>query len=148
MKLLVTWLLNSPSLALQLKETGLLISGSVCHPWPLTTADAWCWLLSAMLWLCYAVMEFTMGITAPPGYEGPQIKGWWEEEAHTLYIYIFSKRHCNFIHINTLLCYLISDQISHSVMSNSFRPHESQHARLPCPSPTLAVHWDSCPLSQ
>lgn len=51
-------------------------------------------------------MEFTMGIIAPPGQEGPQIKGYWEEEAHTLYIFIFSKKHCNFIHINTLLCYL------------------------------------------
>ena len=26
-----------------------------------------------------------------------------------------------------------SDQISHSVMSDSLRPHESQHARSPCP---------------
>ena len=30
-----------------------------------------------------------------------------------------------------------SDQISHSVVSDSFRPHESQHARPPCPSPTI-----------
>ena len=29
-----------------------------------------------------------------------------------------------------------SDQISHSVISHSLRPHESQHARPPCPSPT------------
>ena len=29
-----------------------------------------------------------------------------------------------------------SDQISHSVMSDSLRPHESQHARPLCPSPT------------
>ena len=41
-----------------------------------------------------------------------------------------------------------SDQISRSVMSNSLRPHESQHARLPCPSPTLGVHSDSCPSSR
>ena len=41
-----------------------------------------------------------------------------------------------------------SDQISHSVMSNSLRPHESQHARLLCPSPTPRVHSDSCPSSQ
>ena len=27
-------------------------------------------------------------------------------------------------------------------MSDSFRPHESQHARPPCPSPTPRVHWD------
>ena len=28
-------------------------------------------------------------------------------------------------------------------MSNSLRPHESQHARPPCPSPTPGVHSDS-----
>ena len=28
-------------------------------------------------------------------------------------------------------------------MSDSLRPHESQHARPPCPSPTPRVHWDS-----
>ena len=40
-----------------------------------------------------------------------------------------------------------SVQFSHSVMSNSLRPHELQHARAPCPSPTPGVHSDSCPLS-
>ena len=33
-------------------------------------------------------------------------------------------------------------------MSDSLRPHESQHARPPCPSPTPGVHSDSCPSSQ
>ena len=42
----------------------------------------------------------------------------------------------------------ISDQISHSVVSDSLRPHEPQHARPPCPSPTPGVHSDACPLSQ
>ena len=41
-----------------------------------------------------------------------------------------------------------SDQISCSVVSDSLRPHESQHARPPCPSPTPGVHWDSCQSSQ
>ena len=41
-----------------------------------------------------------------------------------------------------------SVQFSHSVMSNSLRPHESQHARSPCPSPTPGVHSDSRPLSR
>ena len=41
-----------------------------------------------------------------------------------------------------------SDQISRSVVSDSLRPHESQHARPPCPSPTPRVHWDSHPSSQ
>ena len=33
-------------------------------------------------------------------------------------------------------------------MYDSLQPHESQHARPPCPTPTPGVHWDSCPLSQ
>ena len=33
-----------------------------------------------------------------------------------------------------------SVQFSRSVMSDSLRPHESQHARPPCPSPTPGVH--------
>ena len=41
-----------------------------------------------------------------------------------------------------------SIQFSHSVVSDSLRPHESQHARPPCPSPTPGVHSDSCPSSQ
>ena len=41
-----------------------------------------------------------------------------------------------------------SVQFSHSVMSDSLRPHESQHARLPCPSPTPRVYPNSCPFSQ
>ena len=32
-------------------------------------------------------------------------------------------------------------QVSCSVMSDSLQPHESQHARPPCPSPTPRVHW-------
>ena len=46
-----------------------------------------------------------------------------------------------------MLCKL-SDQISSSVVSDSLRHHESQHARPPCPSPTPGVHSDSRPSSQ
>ena len=45
-------------------------------------------------------------------------------------------------------CYFSSVQFSHSVVSNSLRPHELQHARPPCPSPTPGVHPDSHPSSQ
>ena len=38
-----------------------------------------------------------------------------------------------------------SDQISRSVVSDSLRPHESQHARPPCPSPAPGVYPNSCP---
>ena len=41
-----------------------------------------------------------------------------------------------------------SVQFSHSVMSDSLRPHESQHTRPPCPLPTPGVHSDSRPSSQ
>ena len=37
---------------------------------------------------------------------------------------------------------------SHSVMSNSLQSHGLQHARPPCPSPTLGVYSNSSPLSQ
>ena len=40
-----------------------------------------------------------------------------------------------------------SVQFSHSVMSDSWQPHESQHARPPCPSPMPGVCSNSCPLS-
>ena len=40
-----------------------------------------------------------------------------------------------------------SVQFSCSVVSDSLWPHESQHARPPCPSPTPGVHPDSCPSS-
>ena len=41
-----------------------------------------------------------------------------------------------------------SVQFSRSVVSDSLRPHESQHARPPCPSPTPGVYSNSCPSSR
>ena len=41
-----------------------------------------------------------------------------------------------------------SVQFSHSVLSDSLWPHESQHTRPPYASPTPGVHSDSCPSSQ
>ena len=38
-------------------------------------------------------------------------------------------------------------QFSRSVVSDSLQPHESQHARPPCPSPTPGIHPNSCPSS-
>ena len=40
-----------------------------------------------------------------------------------------------------------SVQFSCSVVSDTLRPHESQHTRPPCPSPSPGVHSDSCPSS-
>ena len=38
-------------------------------------------------------------------------------------------------------------QFSHSIVSDSLRPHELQHARTPCPSTTPQVYSNSCPSS-
>ena len=46
------------------------------------------------------------------------------------------------------LSLLSSVQFSCSVVSDYLRPHESQHARPPCPSPTPGVHSDWRPSSQ
>ena len=60
----------------------------------------------------------------------------------------------NFIFFNLNICsilfvsWLLSVQFSHSVVSNSLRPHGPQHASPPCPSPTPGVYPNSCPLSQ
>ena len=46
-------------------------------------------------------------------------------------------------------CFQFSSvQFSRSVVSDSLRPHESQQARPPCPSPTPRVHSNSHPSSQ
>ena len=62
----------------------------------------------------------------------------------TLRIESFSK------HWKTLLlrAAFSSVQFSCSVVSDSLRPHELQHTRPPCPSPTHGVYSNSCPLSQ
>ena len=45
------------------------------------------------------------------------------------------------------LLWFSSVHFSRSVVSDSLRPHDSQHARPPCPSPTPGVHSDSRPSS-
>ena len=58
----------------------------------------------------------------------------------------------NFTNIKILFvsfgCLKSSVQFSFSVVSDSLQPHEPQHARLPCPSPTPRAYPNSCPLSQ
>ena len=52
------------------------------------------------------------------------------------------------VYLGHLLIFFSSVQFSRSVVSNSLWPHELQHARPSCPSPTPGVHSDSRPLSQ
>ena len=48
----------------------------------------------------------------------------------------------------TCRVHISSVQFSSSIVSNSLWPHEPQHTRPPCPSPTPRVYPNPCPLSQ
>ena len=47
-----------------------------------------------------------------------------------------------------LICFISSVQFNRSVVSDSLRPHELQHATPPCPSPSPGVHSNSGPWSR
>ena len=89
---------------------------------------------------------------------------WWLETVENhficmwLYMYIFWKMSiqvlclfCNqvicFSLFLMLSCMFSSVQFSCSVVSDSLRPHELQHARTPCLSPTPGVYPNPCPSS-
>ena len=55
------------------------------------------------------------------------------------------KKQCPDMDVDVDIC---SVQFSRSVMSDFLRPHESQHARPPCPSPTPGVYPKPCPSSR
>ena len=61
---------------------------------------------------------------------------------------LITDHHKNIIIVKKFEILFRSDQIIRSVVSDSLRPHESQHARPPCSSPTPGVHPDSRPSSQ
>ena len=83
---------------------------------------------------------------------------WPEKGTHSCptYLTYFLYKNNNNNTNRTKLLYLLnikihqfsSVQFSRSVVSNSLPPHELQHARPPCPSPTPGVHSNSCPLSR
>ena len=52
------------------------------------------------------------------------------------------------VYITNVLTPVLLYQFSCSVVSNSLQPHEPQHTRPPCPSPTPGVHPNPCPPSQ
>ena len=70
-------------------------------------------------------------------------RGAWWATVHRI-----SKNQTLLMQLSKQICRTISVQFSHSVMSNSLRPHGLQHTRLPCPSPTPGVCSNSCPSSQ
>ena len=87
-------------------------------------------------WRIRTALVFPTAILAPDRYTWKQClqssKGKW----------------CHLLGTERYSINIYSDQISHSVVSDSLQPHESQHTRPPCPSPTPGVHSHSCPSSQ
>jgi len=62
---------------------------------------------------------------------------WWKIIANIILIIILNP----FLRKQRVLIYIyISDQISRSVVSDSLQPHESQHARPPCPSISIYIY--------
>ena len=90
-----------------------------------------------------------------PGLEVPRANIWGKMEKVTDFIFLGSKitvdSEYSFDHFKDKFkdtCSFSSVQFSRSIMSDSLQPHESQHTRPPCPSPTPGVHPNSRPLSQ
>ena len=65
----------------------------------------------------------------------------------TLYVKNGSPVRITRVIVVLVICSQCSVQFSHSVVSDSWRPHGPQHARPPCPSPSPAVYSDSGPSS-
>ena len=81
------------------------------------------------------------------------LEGWgmeFEEEWTHVYVWLNPLAvHLKLSQYCLLIGYQFSSvQFSHSVVSDSLRLHELQHARPPCPSPTPRVYPNSCQLSQ
>ena len=69
----------------------------------------------------------------------------WRRESGALSVILASAQTC-WQCSQLWACQMGSVQFSCSVVSDSLWPHELQHARLPCPSPTPRVHPNPCPL--
>ena len=59
---------------------------------------------------------------------------------HRIFLLPLSKIRCPSVQFSSV-------QFSRSVVSDSWRPHELQHTRPPCPLPTPGAHSDSRPPS-
>ena len=67
---------------------------------------------------------------------------WWRQVSSAISLKLFCRANTIYLHKFS------SVHFSHSVVTNSSRPHESQHTRPSCPSPTPGVHSDSRPSSR
>ena len=73
---------------------------------------------------------------------------WTQSSEWTQRVFLHIPGTCLWKSAKILVMYINWVQFSHSFVSDSLWPHELQHARPPCPSPTPGVYSNSCPLSQ
>ena len=135
------------SLKLNIQKTKIMASGPITS-WQIDgdkveTVSDFIFLGSKILWLITAAMKLKDICFLEESYDQP--RQCIEKQRHHfadkgLYgqSYVFSSSH---VHMRSV-------QFSRSVVSDSLQPHESQHARPPCPSPAPGVHSDSRPSSQ
>ena len=83
-----------------------------------------------MLWKCCTQNASKFGKLSSGHSTGKYLFSFWSQRRQCQRMFKFS-----------------SVQFSRSVVSDSLGPHELQHTRPPCPSPTPGVHPNSCPLS-
>ena len=104
---------------------------------PFATETYWRWV-----WLGHILGEFviTQSTQSPP--PPPQPGSWICWRKYKLLKNMWQKVT---FERKTFYWRISSVQFSHSVVSDSLWPHESQHARPPCPSATPGVHPTSCP---
>ena len=95
-----------------------------------------------LLHMCHCTYSFLIVMCpSPPHLRASSSSSWGEGVSPDP----LSARHC----AEHLICIIsCSVQFSHSVVSNSLRPHGLQHTRPPCPSPTPRVYSNSSPLSR
>ena len=96
-------------------------------PLPLDNKSRHRQYINEWAWLCSSTTSFTK-------------TGSWPVD-HSLHTPVYSM-------ILSVSYYIDLVQLSCLVMSSSLRPHESQHARPPCPSSTPGVYSNSCPSNQ
>ena len=105
----------------------------MCQNYCFSNGNVWIWELDQNeVWVpknwCFWIIVLEKTLESP--LDSKEIK-WVNSEGNKPWIFIGS-----------------SFQFSRSAVSYSLGPHESQHTRPPCLSPTPGVHWDSRPLSQ
>ena len=72
---------------------------------------------------------------------------WWVKHKTINFVCLSSYNGVFRLILSISTSYTNSVHFSHSIVSNSLWPHEPQHTRPPCPSPTTRVYPNPCPLS-